>query len=563
MSPGRASPAASNAERISQRHDATAPCSNDDDHQDPPAMPPQSPSLHAPTRPCTATATTAIARPSRPRRAATRTHSVWAVVTALILALVALGHVATGPILAAAKRASSTTSETITSTTMTSRDPVFPTFSISLTLPQPLFPVPVPTASSVLFAANQTDTSPTLTPTATSKATGTVSSRSEAPDPTEDPDPTLMPKNRVIVTPPSNTTSTKLTILLSETGTPLPPDAPDDSTDDPTSDTGSDAPMPAVVSTLATLQLPKATVFPNGWDMLVHIGGGQSAALARNASVPAPANRLIAPAVVAKSSSAATARPAPTPTATPRANLGLGQTSPTGADDDSDEDISRITMKRNGTAITDDGIAATCGNGQCDVGETCTNCWADCGVVVGNMLIACDLGWQRCKNPNKTVLIMTNQTNDDAPIPTDLFKQYPIHVVTPEKPLTVYPFLQPDANLTDLDAHPGIMSLVYVATAGNLNTTVTWFVQKGWRIVSARECRVGADRAPLIWDHPLSLNMSDVRADDVEASVIAEKGRLLLQSLRSEPPASGGARSVEWGVVGWIAVLAAAVGGFA
>ncbi|KAJ3359140.1 hypothetical protein GGF32_009587 [Allomyces javanicus] len=448
---------------------------------------------------------------------------------------------------------------------------VLPTFSISLTLPHPLFPVPGPTASSSMpLAANQTEATPTLTPPAASKATSTSASVSGDPEPTEDPDATPAPVNRrVVITPPASssggptsTTSSSKIVIFRQTDTPFPPDETEAPTvDDPTADSGHDAPMPAVVPTAATVQVPKATAFPSGWDMLSLIGGGQSAALAQNASIPAPANRRGVPPGVAMSGSAAAA--ATTSTATPRA-FGPGQTSPNSTDDDDvDGGTGRLTTKKNGTAFTDDGIAATCGNGQCDVGETCTNCWADCGVVVGNMLIACDLGWQRCKNPNKTVLIMTNQTTENAPLPTDLLKQYPIHVVNSSRPLTVYPFLQPDANLTDLDAHPGITSLVYVSTAGNLNTTVTWFVGKGWRIVSARECRVGADRAPLVWDNPLSLDMDDVRADDVEASVIAEKGRLLLKSLRGEPTASGGARSVDRVAVVWIVVLAAAVVGLA
>ncbi|KNE72826.1 hypothetical protein AMAG_16931 [Allomyces macrogynus ATCC 38327] len=559
-------------DQVPQRRDKPALCSNDGDQQYPLAMPPQSLSMRAPARPCAATATTAIARPSRPRRATTRAPSAWKVLAVLVLALVALGHIAMGPILAAAKKSSLTTSDTLTSPTITSSkvDIILPTFSISLTGPNPLFPAPAPTAlsSSMPLAANQTEATPTLTPTTTArKATSTSSRISGSLEPTEDPEPTLLPHNRVIiVTPPqgfntdATTTSTKVTILKSSTHTPDLPDAPEAPTvDDPTADTGRDAPMPAVVSTVpGWRQTPMATTFPTGWDMLVQIGGGQSAVLAQNAAVPAPANRRGVPAVVAKSGSGSAAAAA-TPTPTARANLGPGQTSPNSTDDDDDGGTGRLTSKKNGTALTDDGIAATCGNGQCDVGETCTNCWADCGVVVGNMLIACDLGWQRCKNPNKTVLIMTNQTNENAPLPTDLLKQYPIHVVTSGKQLTVYPFLQPDANLTYLDAHPGITSLVYVATAGNLNATVSWFVGKGWRIVSARECRVGADRAPLIWDNPLSLDMSGVKADDVEASVIAEQGRLLLKSLLGGPPESRGARSVEWGAVGWSVVLAAAV----
>ncbi|KAJ3373700.1 hypothetical protein GGF31_000545 [Allomyces arbusculus] len=536
-------------------------------------MPLQSPSLREPATPCAATMTTATARPSRPRRATTRTRSLWTVVVALVLALVALGHIAMGPILALAKKSSSTPSDTVmlpTTTTTTSSSSskvaiVLPTFSISLTLPHPLFPAPVPTASlsMSLAAANQTEAMPTATPTATtaSKTASTSMSRSgsEGPGPTEAPEAMLFPKNRragtatTPMTSHSESTSSTINVLRGAIF-----EAP--TVDDPTADSGRDAPMPAVVPTVATFQLVRATSFPTGWDMLVQIGGGQSAALAQNASIPAPANRR--PAVVAKSGSSAAT---PTPTPTLRANVGPGQTSPNDTNDDSDDGTGRLTAKKNGTALTDDGIAATCGNGQCDAGETCTNCWADCGVVVGNMLIACDLGWQRCKNSNKTVLIMTNQTNENAPLPTDLLKQYPIHVVNSSKPLTVYPFLQPDANLTDLDAHPGITSLVYVATAGNLNTTVSWFVQKGWRIVSARECRVGADRAPLIWDNPLSLDlMGGVKADDVEARVIAEQGRLLLKSLKGEPPASsGGARSVEWGAVGWTVVLAAAIVGLA
>ncbi|KAI9221626.1 hypothetical protein BC828DRAFT_380519 [Blastocladiella britannica] len=164
---------------------------------------------------------------------------------------------------------------------------------------------------------------------------------------------------------------------------------------------------------------------------------------------------------------------------------------------------------------------AVCGDGICQAGETCGRCAGDCGMIVDNHVVRCDMGLQRCIGLKQVVMALSNPPGSDsmAALPVavadDLkLKQIP-YVLARAPPTTVpnyaaqtlpagtvparllLPFLLYDGDPALLLNHPGVSSLVYYTSAANLTARAQWFTSNNWTIVSEQRCRTGAD-GPLL-----------------------------------------------------------------
>ncbi|KAJ1510643.1 hypothetical protein HMI56_006241 [Coelomomyces lativittatus] len=157
-----------------------------------------------------------------------------------------------------------------------------------------------------------------------------------------------------------------------------------------------------------------------------------------------------------------------------------------------------------------------CGNGICEMGETCETCRKDCGVVALDQLVVCSYAIQRCDVSlgKAVVLLGIPETKGKFMTPDTLPKaiasKYPIHRADSSRPIAILPRFEPPMSPAMTLKHSGLSSFVFAAAIRDIPNAVHVFLKNGFKIVSATKCKLGHDGSYLTMPDKFHWNLSSM-----------------------------------------------------